>query len=117
MAKRTKNALYLGENAIDIKASPYAKYSPIDWAMTFIERYGGFEGAHHKAWVLDQVARLLKGSPIINLRVAKWDNGTIEYRYDVGESEEYKAWVKEMQGKYDTVSESYEYDYDVGIPP
>lgn len=32
----------------------------VDAAMELIERYGGIDGAHHKQWVLDQVARRLK---------------------------------------------------------
>jgi hypothetical protein len=44
---------YLGETPLDIKDTKYEKYSPADWAMMWIERYGGFERAQHKAWVLD----------------------------------------------------------------
>lgn len=33
----------------------------IDMAMNVIERYGSFEGDHHKQWVLDQVVRALLG--------------------------------------------------------
>jgi len=28
-------------------------------ALELIARFGGVEGAHHKAWVIDQVARIL----------------------------------------------------------
>ena len=30
-------------------------------ALDLIVRYGGIDGAHHKDWVLDQVARVLAG--------------------------------------------------------
>lgn len=33
----------------------------IEKAMALITRYGMIEGAHHKQWVLDQVARELLG--------------------------------------------------------
>lgn len=33
----------------------------IGMAMNVIERYGGFEGSHHKQWVIDQVVRALLG--------------------------------------------------------
>jgi hypothetical protein len=29
------------------------------WALNMIVRFGGIDGAHHKAWVLDQVTRIL----------------------------------------------------------
>lgn len=31
-------------------------------ALDLIVRYGGFDGAHHKDWVLDQVVRRLTGN-------------------------------------------------------
>lgn len=34
----------------------------IQRAMTVIERFGQAEGDHHKAWVIDQVARELVGN-------------------------------------------------------
>ncbi len=113
--------VYLGETLVKIEDSPYASFSKTDWAMTYISRYGGFTAAYHKAWVLDQVARILKGSPIIDLRVAKWDNGQEEWRYNVGASPEYLAWVEEMKGDFiqgkDGNRDRREYAYDEGIPP
>lgn len=61
----------------------------IEKALDVILQYGGIDGAHHKAWVLDQAVRALTG-------------------------DEYNAWVQQAcageQGP-DT------YDWDVGIPP
>lgn len=31
-------------------------------AIDIIVKYGGFDGEHHKDWVLDQVVRILAGS-------------------------------------------------------
>lgn len=74
----------------------------IDAAVEVISRYGMFDGAHHKQWVLDQAVRAMLGE------------------------EGYEQWVKEMN----TDSEDYdgldpddpdyepEYEpWDVGIPP
>ena len=33
----------------------------IEQAMEFINEYGHIDGAHHKQWVLDQIARVLLG--------------------------------------------------------
>ena len=30
-------------------------------ALKFISNYGGIDGAHHKQWTLDQIARILAG--------------------------------------------------------
>jgi len=58
-------------------------------ALEFIERYGGIDGAHHKCWVIDQVARTLL-------------------------EESYPQWVIEMKDGEDGPNT---YDWDEGIPP
>jgi len=107
---------YLGETEVDVSKHPvYSKYTQSDWAMVFIERYSGIDGDHHQKWLVDQVARILKGTPVV-VKTAKWDNGHSEDRVVVGEpTMEYKAWVNDMLGEY--VDGEYEYDYDVGIAP
>lgn len=109
---------YLGETLVEsTNGTPYEGFTPQDWAMRYIEAYGSIDGGHHKQWVLDQVVRILKGTPII-LKLAKWNNGEQAYRYNTGEpSEAYLAWAKEMLGEYDEEEETYEYDYDEGIAP
>lgn len=105
MSKET----YLGETTVDIANSPFKNYTPFDWAMYFIERYGQIDGDHHKAWVIDQVARILKGSPI-TAKLAKWSTGEEEYRIDIGkQTQEYKKWVREMN--------KHGYTYEKGIAP
>lgn len=107
---------YLGEFDVDISNSPFADYSKQDWAMRIIEQYGQFDGSHHKAWVLDQVARILKGTSVI-VKEAKWDNGNSEYRISLTKpSQDYLDWVAEMLGEQDEDG-GYEYDYDEGSPP
>lgn len=61
----------------------------ISTAMEVIERYGGIDGAHHKAWVIDQVARALL-------------------------AEYYPQWVTDMKEGEDGPDT---YDWDEGIPP
>ena len=111
---------YKGDFDVDIKDTPYADYTPQDWALNFIGSYGQIDGGHHKLWVLDQVARILKGTPII-LKEARWDGDEgklTEYRYWTGEpSQEYLDWVIEMKGDYDEENEEYEYGYDEGCAP
>jgi hypothetical protein len=52
---------------------------------------GGFDGGHHKDWVLDQVVRILTGS-----------------------ESAYNEWVKERMAGEDGPAT---YGYDIGIPP
>jgi len=111
-------ANYLGETPVNIAThSEFSTYTPSDWAMYFIHRYSGIDGQHHQLWLVDQVARILKGTPIV-VEEAAWDDGTTEYLITTGEpSYAYNAWVQEMLGEWDEEWEEYEYTYDVGIAP
>ena len=112
---------YQGEFPVDISTSPFATWGPSEWAMYWIGSYGQIDGAHHKQWVLDQVARILKGTEVVVVQ-ARWidHEGTVtsEYRPTLAEpSAEYEAWVLEMQGEYDEEEEMYEYGYETGVAP
>lgn len=98
---------YLGE-------TPLKTIGGVEAAIIFISRYGGIDGGHHKQWVLDQVARILLGTPV-EVRLAKWDNGEEDERYYLGEpSAEYLAWVAAQKAGEDGPNT---YDYDEGIAP
>lgn len=107
---------YLGEFPVDIDKTIYKDYTPKDWALYFIGAYGGIDGAHHKDWVLDQVARILNGAEIIVVE-ARWgqlNNNHTEYRVRVGEpTNEYIAWVADMMNGEDGPNT---YSYDEGAP-
>lgn len=108
---------YLGQKPIDISKTEFKDFGPNDWALEYIGRYGSIDGAHHKSWVLDQVGRILHGTPII-VEEATWDNHPPEIRFWTGEpSQAYLDWVLELKGSYDFDDEEYEYDYDEGIAP
>ena len=112
---------YLGEKPVDIRKHPkFKKYKDRDWAMEFISSYGQIDGDHHKAWVLDQVARILKGTPVI-VTEASWDNGEKEIRIVTGEpSMKYLEWREMMLGATYTdgpYAGEREYSYDEGIAP
>jgi hypothetical protein len=106
---------YLGEFEVVLADTPFAKYTPTDWAMYWIGTYGQIDGKHHKLWVLDQVARILNGTSVI-VKEARWDNGHKEYRLDLGEkTEAYDEWVEMMLDR-DEDGEP-QYSYDEGCPP
>lgn len=110
------NQNYLGEFDVAIKDTPFSDHKPSDWVMYFVERYSQTDGSHHKQWLLDQVARILKGSPVI-VKKAKWDNGFEEYRVRLDEpSNKYIHWVNSMIGDTDK-NDQREYSYDEGIAP
>lgn len=101
---------YLGEFDTTIGADK----TPDQWALTYIAAYGGIDGEHHKAWVLDQVARILHGTPVIR-KLARWDDGHSELRFHTGKpSQAYLDWVVEMKDGEDGPDT---YSYDEGIAP
>jgi len=53
-------------------------------------------------WVLDQVARILHGTPIL-MQIASWENGHTEERFSTGTpTQSYWDWYTEMcKGGYD----------------
>ncbi len=61
----------------------------LDEVMAMVEQYGQIDGDHNKAWVLDQIARTIKGK-------------------------RYKAWVKAMRAGEDGPDT---YGYEEGIAP
>lgn len=100
---------YLGETDVNVAKHPkYKDYTPKDWAMMYIEMYGQIDGDHHSKWVLDQVARILHGTPVL-MKIASWKNGHTEERFNTGEpSKSYLDWVERM---------TEENGYDDGIAP
>lgn len=108
---------YLGETPVDTATHPqFSSWTPDQWAMLFITKYGQIDGEHHKTWVLDQVSRILKGTPVTVVE-ARWSNGESEFRVNTAEpSEAYLAWREEMLGRNELTGEP-EYGYDEGIAP
>lgn len=81
---------YLGE--FPAPDSDEANYSKEEMAIEYIGRYGYIDGDHHKQWVLDQVARILMGTPVL-VTEARWSDGNSEIRLRTGEpSAEYFEW-------------------------
>lgn len=58
----------------------------IEEALTVAVRYGGIDGDHHKAWVIDQMVRELTGTRYENfVRAARdGEDGPETYGWDVG---------------------------------
>lgn len=55
-------------------------------AIELALRYGGNDGEHHKAWVIDQMVRILAGDDYdkIILEACKDEDGSIVYSWYVG---------------------------------
>lgn len=99
---------YKGEAPVDVNEHPkYKHYTPKDWAMMYITRYGQIDGDHHAKWVLDQVARILHGTPIL-MKIASWENGQTEERFETGTP---------TQSYWDWYAKMCEDGYDDGIAP
>jgi hypothetical protein len=58
----------------------------IEKALDLILQYGGIDGAHHKMWVIDQVARVLTGDGYEQWVAAAKDgeDGPETYGWDEG---------------------------------
>ncbi len=105
---------YLGEETLKITNTKYSLYTPPDWVILWIEKYGWIDGAHHKDWLLDQICRILKGTQI-TVKRASWGNGTQEFRFELQEPPtEYWEWVKQMKAGEDGPDT---YSYDFGVAP
>jgi len=103
---------YLGSTVVtDLTGTPYEGYTTKDWAVEYIQYYGQYDGGHHRLWVLDQVMRILKGTPVI-VELKKWENGHEEYWFNTAEepSQEYLDFVKEFEG-------NDEFFWGTGIAP
>lgn len=106
---------YLGEIAVHQSESPYSGFTATDWALEYIAQYKS--GDHHDTWVLDQVARILHGTPV-ELKLARWSDGQQEWRPETGEpSQTYLDWRQKQRGKWDAENEEWEYSYDEGVAP
>lgn len=85
----------------------------IEAALARAVRSGGVDGAHHKAWVIDQMARELTGCPIVAKEAI--DCKGVPYVYEaLGESDEYLSLVAEACDGEDGPNT---YEWDVGCPP
>ena len=105
---------FLGEKDIEISKTKYAMYNESYWVILWIEMYRDIDGAHHKDWLTDQIARILKGTKVI-VKLAKWSNGDEEFRFSLSEpSKEYDEWVEYMKDGEDGADT---YGYDCGIAP
>lgn len=58
----------------------------IEEAITMAVQYGGSDGAMHKAWVIDQMVRILAGKDYkqIVIDACNGEDGPETYEWDVG---------------------------------
>lgn len=75
-------------------------------ALELAVKYGGIDGDHHKAWVIDQMVRRLTGCPVVEVMPGGHEV--------LGESAEYRALVRDARNGEDGPET---YDWDVGICP
>lgn len=76
--------------------------------------YSGIDGSHHKMWTIDQIVRVLTGSPLEKSPV-RIDSRGNSYTYDfLGESDAYSAFVTNYCDGEDGPDT---YSWDAGIAP
>ncbi len=82
-------------------------------ALEVASEYGSIDGDHHKMWVIDQMVRCLTNCPTVVVKAT--DCHGKEYSYEsLGESDEYKEWVRRF---CDGEDGSNTYAWDIGIAP
>lgn len=107
---------YMNEPFIDndFTSSPVLNCcSRIKKALDYAVRYGGIDGDHHKAWVIDQMVRALTGCPMIEGHSIDCNGNPYIYQYQ-GESPEYIKLVADAKTGEDG-PETYE--WNEGIAP
>jgi len=105
--------IYCGETEVaELTGTPFEGFGIIEWVRYFADRYGGYDGSHHKDWVIDQIVRISYGTPII-VKKAVWEGEGYydeNWRVSTGDpTTEYYAYVSECE--QDGVS------YDCGVAP
>jgi hypothetical protein len=104
---------YKGETPVeDLTGTEFEGLDTLGWIKWFIDQYGGFDGAHHKDWVLDQVMRIAHGTPVGVTKKVWHDEESGYYNEQLSvrtgpPSEEYTAYVAQYT----------EGEYDAGIAP
>lgn len=88
--------------------------------LSAITLYSQFDGAHHKAWMIDQIVHLLTGDNYSNF-IAHYN-----FDLDVSDPEDLKRYLKIIRGDYfedeftdeelTRIENSY-YEWDEGTPP
>ena len=91
-----------------------AETERIELALQIAQQHGQTDGAHHKAWVIDQIVRVLTGCPVVP-RVGTDYQGTAYMYNALGESPEYHAFITAYRGDEDG-TETYG-EWDEGIAP
>jgi len=87
--------------------------TPIERALDVATYFGQIDGAHHKAWVIDQMVRALTDCPIV--KATAEDSRGNPYEYETfGESEAYKKLIADYKMGKDGPDT---YSWDVGIVP
>ncbi len=82
-------------------------------ALEYAVRYGGIDGAHHRAWVIDQMVRALTGCPMVEGMGV--DGNAEHYTFaKQGESEEYRALVADAKAGEDGPET---YSWEEGVAP
>ena len=82
-------------------------------ALSIAVEYGGIDGAHHKDWVIDQMARALTGCPTIEQEAKDYKGKPYTYAIQ-GESEAYQSLVRDACAGVDGPDT---YSWDTGIAP
>lgn len=103
-----------GHDILDVAEEMHKR---VQETLAHLFSFGTCDGAHHKQWAIDQCVKILTGCPMVTKTKTNVYTGKEFTFKDLGESEEYKEWVKDYQGGYNEEEECHEYEWDEGIGP
>jgi len=89
----------------------FEEKGPIDKALALIARYGGTDGADHKQWVLDQVARVLLDDMYHSWVIQHTECTNPDLQHIGGKRTVIHKDCKRCDGT------GFEYSWDTGTPP
>ena len=81
-----QSATQLKEQAADLAQAALEVERSVLLAVELAVRYGGVDGAHHKAWVIDQMVRALSGTKYreVIAYACAGEDGPDTYEWDEG---------------------------------
>jgi len=85
----------------------------VELALEYALRFGGADGSHHKAWVIDQMVRALTGCPQQRLVTTHRDGDSSEHVVQ-GKGDEYIGFVRRARAGFNGPDT---YEWDEGIAP
>lgn len=85
----------------------------IEDALAIAVQFGGVDGDHHKAWVIDQMVRALTGCPLVTITAVDCRGNPYTFE-SMSDSKEYFDLIRDAKDGNDGPDS---YGWNVGVAP